>query len=65
MLKSFWCLMELRARDGWPGMGAAELEALLLTHPAVQDAAVIPVPHADAGEVRPYRPWPIWPYPRP
>ena len=29
----------------------AELEALLVTHPAVLDAAVIPSPDADAGEV--------------
>lgn len=28
----------------------AELEAHLLTHPAVQDCAVIPVPDASAGE---------------
>jgi acyl-CoA synthetase (AMP-forming)/AMP-acid ligase II len=29
----------------------AELEALLLTHPAVADAAVIPSPNEEAGEV--------------
>ena len=31
--------------------GTAELEAILLTHPAVADAAVIASPDEDAGEV--------------
>jgi acyl-CoA synthetase (AMP-forming)/AMP-acid ligase II len=29
----------------------AELEAILLTHPAVADAAVVPLPHEEAGQV--------------
>lgn len=33
------------------GVAPAELEALLLTHPAVLDAAVVPSPDAEAGEV--------------
>ncbi len=32
-------------------MAPAELEAVLLAHPAVADAAVIPSPDEDAGEV--------------
>ena len=32
-------------------MPPAELEALLLTHDAIADAAVIPVPDEDAGEI--------------
>ena len=32
-------------------MAPAELEAILLTHPAVADTAVIPCPDDEAGEV--------------
>ena len=32
-------------------MAPAELEALLLTHPAIADAAVVPLPDEEAGEV--------------
>jgi acyl-CoA synthetase (AMP-forming)/AMP-acid ligase II len=43
-------LKELIKYKGCP-VAPAELEALLLTHPAVADAAVIPSPDAEAGEV--------------
>jgi acyl-CoA synthetase (AMP-forming)/AMP-acid ligase II len=43
-------LKELIKYKGCP-VAPAELEALLLTHPAVADAAVIPSPDEDAGEV--------------
>jgi acyl-CoA synthetase (AMP-forming)/AMP-acid ligase II len=43
-------LKELIKYKGCP-VAPAELEALLLTHPAVADAAVIPSPDPDAGEV--------------
>lgn len=32
-------------------MAPAELEALLLTHPSVQDAAVVGLPNEEAGEL--------------
>jgi acyl-CoA synthetase (AMP-forming)/AMP-acid ligase II len=43
-------LKELIKYKGCP-VAPAELEALLLTHPAVADAAVIPSPDEEAGEV--------------
>ena len=43
-------LKELIKYKGCP-VAPAELEALLLTHPAVADAAVVPSPDAEAGEV--------------
>jgi acyl-CoA synthetase (AMP-forming)/AMP-acid ligase II len=43
-------LKELIKYKGYQ-VAPAELEALLLTHPAVADAAVVPVPDAEAGEV--------------
>jgi acyl-CoA synthetase (AMP-forming)/AMP-acid ligase II len=43
-------LKELIKYKGCP-VAPAELEALLLTHPAVADAAVIPSPDDEAGEV--------------
>lgn len=35
----------------FPKVAPAELEALLLTHPGVQDAAVIGLPNEEAGEL--------------
>jgi acyl-CoA synthetase (AMP-forming)/AMP-acid ligase II len=41
---------ELIKYKGFP-VAPAELEALLLTHPAVADAAVVPAPDGEAGEI--------------
>jgi acyl-CoA synthetase (AMP-forming)/AMP-acid ligase II len=43
-------LKELIKYKGYQ-IAPAELEALLLTHPAITDAAVIPIPDEQAGEV--------------
>ena len=43
-------LKELIKYKGYQ-VAPAELEALLLTHPAIADAAVIGVPDEEAGEV--------------
>src|SRR6185437_1106702 len=43
-------LKELIKYKGYQ-IAPAELEALLLTHPAIADAAVIPLPDEEAGEV--------------
>jgi acyl-CoA synthetase (AMP-forming)/AMP-acid ligase II len=43
-------IKELIKHKGYQ-IAPAELEALLLTHPAIADAAVIPVPDEEAGEV--------------
>jgi acyl-CoA synthetase (AMP-forming)/AMP-acid ligase II len=43
-------LKELIKYKGYQ-VAPAELEALLLTHPAVADAAVIPLPDEEAGQV--------------
>jgi 4-coumarate--CoA ligase len=43
-------LKELIKYKGYQ-IAPAELEALLLTHPAIVDAAVIPLPDEEAGEV--------------
>jgi acyl-CoA synthetase (AMP-forming)/AMP-acid ligase II len=49
----FYIVDRLKELIKYKGMqvAPAELEALLLTHPAVADAAVIPVPDEEAGEV--------------
>ena len=43
------CFVELNVGDS--SIELAELEALLLGHPAIADVAVIPVPDPDAGEI--------------
>ena len=43
-------IKELIKYKGWQ-VAPADLEALLLTHPAIADAAVIPSPDPEAGEV--------------
>jgi acyl-CoA synthetase (AMP-forming)/AMP-acid ligase II len=49
----FYIVDRVKELIKYKGMAVApaELEALLLTHPAVRDAAVIPSPDAEAGEV--------------
>ena len=49
----FYIVDRLKELIKYKGMqvAPAELEALLLTHPAIADAAVIPVPDEEAGEV--------------
>jgi acyl-CoA synthetase (AMP-forming)/AMP-acid ligase II len=49
----FYIVDRLKELIKYKGMqvAPAELEALLLTHPAVADAAVIPVPDEEAGEI--------------
>jgi acyl-CoA synthetase (AMP-forming)/AMP-acid ligase II len=48
----FWITDRLKELIKYKGyqVAPAELEALLLTHPAVADAAVVGVPHAEGGE---------------
>ena len=43
-------LKEMIKHKGYQ-IAPAELESLLLTHPAIADAAVIPIPDEEAGEV--------------
>jgi acyl-coenzyme A synthetase/AMP-(fatty) acid ligase len=49
----FYVVDRLKALIKYKGMqvAPAELEALVLTHPAVADAAMIPSPDEEAGEV--------------
>jgi acyl-CoA synthetase (AMP-forming)/AMP-acid ligase II len=50
---SFFIVDRLKELIKYKGMqiAPAELEAVLLEHPAVADAAVIPLPHDEAGQV--------------
>jgi len=49
----FFIVDRLKELIKYKGMqiAPAELEALLLTHPSIRDAAVVPKPHEEAGEV--------------
>ncbi len=48
----FWIVDRLKELIKYKGyqVAPAELEALLLTHPDVTDAAVVGIPHAEGGE---------------
>jgi acyl-CoA synthetase (AMP-forming)/AMP-acid ligase II len=50
---SLWIVDRIKELIKYKGyqIAPAELEALLLTHPAIADAAVIPLPDEEAGEV--------------
>ena len=50
---SLWIVDRIKELIKYKGyqIAPAELEALLLTHPAIADAAVIPVPDEEAGEI--------------
>jgi acyl-CoA synthetase (AMP-forming)/AMP-acid ligase II len=50
---SLWIVDRIKELIKYKGyqIAPAELEALLLTHPAIADAAVIPIPDEEAGEV--------------
>jgi acyl-CoA synthetase (AMP-forming)/AMP-acid ligase II len=50
---AFWIVDRVKELIKYKGyqIAPAELEALLLTHPAITDAAVIPLPDEEAGEV--------------
>ena len=50
---SVWIVDRIKELIKYKGyqIAPAELEALLLTHPAIADAAVIPLPDEEAGEI--------------